>query len=373
MGAAGQRCRTGKSKARGMNAPLLRSRLAVRMADLKDADEVSRLDAWIMAHEQGLPFHRPNWLLAIEEATGQRAHCLIAERAGDIAAILPFHLVHSPLFGRALVSSAFAVGGGIVSNSATATQRLAAEICGLAERWSCPTVELRGGSMPGRCWIEKRDSHANFLKPLQADSEAELLAIPRKQRAEVRKGLENGLAVVTGRTERDLDWHYRVYAESVRNLGTPVYPKGLMAAVLQRFGEDADILTVLHEGQPVASVFSLYHKGIVMPYWGGGVWDARRLRANDVMYYALMDHARNRRCTHFDFGRSKTDSGAYHFKKNWGFEPEPMAYAIHTADGQEPRDINPNSPKYRAQIALWQKLPLPVANYLGPWIAKGLG
>jgi FemAB-related protein (PEP-CTERM system-associated) len=355
-----------------MNAPMLRSKINVRHADLAVVNEVARLDAWVMAHESGLPFHRPKWLKAIEAGTGQEAHCLIAENRGEIAAVLPFHLIHSPLFGRALVSSGFAIGGGILSDSATATRRLAAEICRLAEQWSCPTVELRGGSLPGGDWIEKRDAHANFLKPLQGDDEAELLAIPRKQRAEVRKGLENGLTVETGREQRDRDWHYAIYAESVRNLGTPVFPKSLMASVLDAF-EDADILTVLSDGRPVASVLSLYHNGTVMPYWGGGVWDARRLRANDVMYYALMNHARGRGCTHFDFGRSKVDSGAYSFKKNWGFEPEPMAYAVHTADGQAPRDVNPNSPKYKAQIALWQKLPLSVANTLGPWIAKGLG
>jgi FemAB-related protein (PEP-CTERM system-associated) len=356
-----------------MNAPMLRPKISVRHADLADANEVARLDAWAVAHEGGLPFHRPKWLKAIQAGTGQVAHCLIAESGGEITAILPFHLVHSPLFGRALVSSGFAVGGGILSSSATATRKLAAAICNLAERWSCPTVELRGGSLPGGDWIEKRNAHANFLKSLQADDESELLAIPRKQRAEVRKGLENGLTVETGRGQRDLDWHYAIYAESVRNLGTPVFPKSLMASVIEAFGDEADISTVLHDGRPVASVLSLYHNSTVMPYWGGGVWDARRLRANDVMYYALMNHARRRGCTHFDFGRSKTNSGAYHFKKNWGFDPEPMAYAVHTANGQEPRDVNPNSPKYKAQIALWQKLPLSVANRLGPWIAKGLG
>ena len=356
-----------------MNAPMLGPKLSVRHADLADRSEATRLDAWIMSQENGLPFHRPKWLKAIEVGTGQTAHCLVAEFSGEIAAILPFHLVHSPFFGRALVSSGFAVGGGILSNNATATRTLAAEVCVLAERCSCPTVELRGGAMPGGNWLEKRDTHANFLKALQADDEAELLAVPRKQRAEVRKGLENGLTIETGQAQRDIDWHYAVYSESVRNLGTPVFPRSLMASVLGAFGEEADILTVLSEGRPVASVLSLYHNGTVMPYWGGGVWDARRLRANDLMYYALMKHARQRGCTQFDFGRSKTGSGAYFFKKNWGFEPEPMAYAVHTADGQEPRDVNPNSPKYKAQIAIWQKLPLPVANWLGPWIAKGLG
>ncbi len=356
-----------------MNAPIVRSKIGVRHADLYDANEIARVDAWVMTHESGLPFHRPKWLKAVEAGTGQQAHCLLAESGGEIVAILPFHLVHSPLFGRALVSSGFAVGGGILSDSHNATRRLAMAICDLAEQWSCPTVELRGGALPGGDWIEKCNAHANFLKPLQADEETELLSIPRKQRAEVRKGLENRFIIETGCAQHDRDWHYAIFAESVRNLGTPVFPKALMASVLEAFGNEADILTVLDKKRPVASVLSLYHKGTVMPYWGGGVWDARRLRANDVMYYALMNHALRRGCTHFDFGRSKTGSGAYHFKKNWGFEPEPMAYAIHTADGQEPRDVNPNSPKYRAQIALWQKLPLPVANRLGPWVAKGLG
>ena len=356
-----------------MNAPMPKAKMSVREADLADANEAARLDAWVMQHSGGLPFHRPKWLTAIAAGTGQAAHCLIAETGGEIAAILPFHLVHSPLFGRALVSSGFAVGGGILSDSRVATRKLAAAICDLSVRWSCPTVELRGGSLPGGDWIEKSDAHANFRKALQPDDETELLAIPRKQRAEVRKGLDNCLTIETGREQRDLDWHYAVYAESVRNLGTPVFPRSLMTSVVEAFGDEADILTVLHDGKPVASVLSLYHQGTVMPYWGGGVWDARRLRANDVMYYALMNHARRRACTHFDFGRSKTGSGAFSFKKNWGFDPEPMSYAVHTADGQEPRDVNPNSPKYKAKIAMWQKLPLPIANWLGPWIAKGLG
>ena len=357
-----------------MNAPIIRTRITVRSADLNDVNECARIDAWVMAHPNGSPFHRPKWLKAIEAGTGQSALCLVAEsNGGEIAGLLPMHIMHSPLFGRALVSSGFAVGGGILSDSVTATKRLASAAWNFAERWSCPTVELRGGALPGGDWVEKRDAHANFARALMLDEEQELLAIPRKQRAEVRKGREMGMTVQTGTTMQDRAWHYAIYAESVRNLGTPVFPRSLMTSVLDAFGDEADILTVLHEGRPVASVLSLYHGGTVMPYWGGGISEARKLRANDLMYFALMNHARARGCTHFDFGRSKTGSGAFHFKKNWGFEPEPMAYATRTADGMPPRDVNPNSPKYKAQIAIWQKLPLNVANRIGPWIAKGLG
>ena len=85
-----------------------------------------------------------------------------------------------------------------------------------------------------------------------------------------------------------------------------------------------------------------------------------------------MLHARRRGCDRFDFGRSKTGSGAYDFKRNWGFEPEPLGYATWTAPGAEPRDADPTSSKHSAKIDLWKRLPLPVANLIGPLIARGL-
>jgi FemAB-related protein (PEP-CTERM system-associated) len=158
----------------------------------------------------------------------------------------------------------------------------------------------------------------------------------------------------------------------VRNLGTPVFPRSLFDAVLDEFAEAADILTLRHQGHPVASVLTLYHAGTAMPYWGGGTFAARRLRANERMYFELMRHARRRGCGRFDFGRSKTGSGPYHFKKNWGFVPEPLAYATWTAPGQRARDIDPTSAAYSAKIEIWKRLPLALANRLGPRIARGL-
>lgn len=350
-------------------SPQSQHRIAVRQAGPADAVAVA---AWLDTAPEATAFHRPEWQAAVEAATGHQAVTLLAERAGHLLAVLPLHVVHSPLFGRALVSTGFAVDGGLVGD-AEAAPALYDAARELAVRRNCPTLELRGGPVPaGAGWHVRTDSHAGFVAPLVADDEAQLLAIPRKQRAEVRRGLGNALTVQVGTDANARAMHYRIYAESVRNLGTPVFPRALFDAVLDRFGDDADILTVLDQGQPVASVLSLYHRGAVLPYWGGGVFAARALRANDVMYYALMGHARRRGCDRFDFGRSKVDSGAYHFKRNWGFVPQPLSYAHWTADGAAPRDVNPLSPRYRARIAAWQKLPLAIANRLGPWIARGL-
>lgn len=342
--------------------------LTVRAADLRDPHEVARIDAFVADEPGATPFHRPAWGLAVAAGCNQRAHHLLAERGGRIVAALPLTEIHSPLFGRALVSSGFAVCGGIVSEDRRACAMLAEAAVVLGESLSCGTIDLRGGVLPeGAGWHRDETTYLGFVRPIAADDEAELLAIPRKQRAEVRRALGNGLTVDMG----DADAHYAVYAESVRNLGTPVFPRALFDRVREAL--DADILTVRHDGMPVASVLSLYHRGVVMPYWGGGTAAARGLRANDLMYFALMGHARARGCTHFDFGRSKAGTGAAAFKKNWGFEGQPLAYASHHADGAAPRVINPLDPKYALQVKLWQRLPLAIANRIGPMIARGLG
>ena len=352
-----------------MNAPFTLTREHVRAVDLRQPDEVARIEGFV-ADRHGSVFHRPAWLHAVEQGTGQRARGLVAEKGGELTGWLPLTEVHSPVFGRMLASSGFAVEGGVLAANDVTAVNLCAAAEELAQRLSCTTVELRGG-YAARGWTLRQDSHCGFVAPLAADDAAQLDWIPRKQRAEVRKGLKNDLRVTTGNSADDRAVHHAIYAESVRNLGTPVFPQSLFDTVLDTV--DSDILTVWDGTTPVASVLSLYHDGAVMPYWGGGTWDARRLRANDRMYYELMLHARRRGCDRFDFGRSKTESGAYFFKKNWGFEPEPLSYASWTAPGHEPRDADPTSARHQSRIELWKRLPLALTNRLGPLIARGLG
>lgn len=352
-----------------MNAPV-KAGQQVRALDWRDTGELRRIEGFV-AQTGGSLFHRPAWLQAVAAGTGQRAAGLVCERLGVVTGWLPLTEVRSALFGKALVSSGFAVGGGILADSPDAARALteAAEAHALAGGFS--GIELRGGAIPDH-WQAWSDKHCGFVRPLAASDEAELNAIPRKARAEVRKGLALDHRVTIGRGRADLAAHYACYSESVRNLGTPVFPRRLFAAMLEAFPDSSDILTVWDGETPLASVLSFYHDGAVMPFWGGGVFAARAARANERMYYELMLHARRQGMTRFDFGRSKTGSGPFAFKKNWGFAPEPLTYGAWTAPGAPLRNIDPTDAGYSRKIALWKKLPLPVANTLGPWIARGL-
>jgi FemAB-related protein (PEP-CTERM system-associated) len=336
----------------------VRSELAVREAG---AGDDARIEAFVRTHPDATPFHLPAWSRAVERACGQTAHMLVAERDGVIVGYLPLTAMHSPLFGRALVSTGFGVDGGVLGEG---TDELAAA----ARRLGYPSVELRGGHAPTG-WAIDDTTYLGFARNLAADDEAELLAIPRKQRAEVRKALANDLKVVTGADPALAREHHAIYAESVRNLGTPVFPRALFREMLTAM--DADILTVRHQGRAVASVLSLYFNGTVYPYWGGGTAAARGLRANDLMYFALMRHARARGCARFDFGRSKAGTGPAAFKKNWGFVGVPLSYASWSEGAK--REVNPLNPKYALMVRTWKRLPLPIANLVGPWISRGLG
>ena len=355
-----------------MNAHATFATVAIREADPRV--DGARIAAFVAAHEEGTPFHLAEWSKGVAAGCRQRSHYLIAERAdGEIAGLVPLTAVSSPLFGKALVSAGFGVGGGILAHDLATVRALADAAWSLAGRLGCSNVELRGGASPGAGWRSDDSSYLGFTRALGQSDDAQLSAIPRKQRAEVRRSFGNDLEIATGTSARDLADHYAVYSESVRNLGTPVFPRTLFREVLRSLGTSADILTVRHEGGAVASVLSLYWNGTVYPYWGGGTAAARALRANDAMYFALMNHARARGCTRFDFGRSKVGTGAAAFKKNWGFEGEPLAYHSRTAEGAIRREVNPLNSKYAAKIALWTRLPLPIANLIGPLIARGLG
>ncbi|HSK41911.1 MAG TPA: GNAT family N-acetyltransferase [Arenibaculum sp.] len=171
----------------------------------------------------------------------------------------------------------------------------------------------------------------------------------------------------------DVDRLYAVFSQSNRNLGTPVMPRRWFRSLVEEFPGETEILTVLKDRRPLSSVLSFRFRDAIMPYYGGGTREARAAGANDLMYWSVMCRAADAGLAWFDFGRSKTGSGAFAFKKNWGFEPEPLAYSYRLLTLDRLPDNNPNNPRYRRAIAAWKRLPLPVSRFLGPMIARNLG
>ncbi len=327
-------------------------------------------DDYVERSEEATFFHRAGWREVIGRSFGHQTYYLYAEKNGAVTGILPLVHINSLLFGNSLCSTSFCVYGGIVADDSETATALDRKACELAAELGVDYLEMRNKSRktPERPY---KELYVTFRKELLATEEANIQAIPRKQRAMVRKGINAGLISVT---DDDTDRFYQAYSESVRNLGTPVFSKRFFINLKDVFGDDCEILTVVDkQGQLISSVMSFYFKEEVLPYYGGGTDAARSVQGNDFMYWEVMRRAVARGCKIFDYGRSKEGTGSYRFKKHWGFEPQPLYYEFKLVNATELPDVNPLNPKYRLFIAAWKKLPLFASQTVGPWLAKDLG
>lgn len=328
-------------------------------------------DRFVNETEQATFFHRSGWQMVLEQAFGHRTHYLLAEHDGALVGILPLARIKSFLFGNALISTPFCVYGGTVATNEVAAHLLEQEAHVLAQRLGVDYLEIRSTTPMQPPWVSK-DLYCTFKKEIFADATANLNAISRKQRAEVRRGISQGL---TGEIDQEVaQTCYDVYSESVRNLGTPVFPRRYFSILKQIFGNECDALVIRHQARPVAAVLNFYFRDHVLPYYGGGIGAGRKLGATHFMYWDLMNRAAQMRGIRmFDFGRSKVGSGSYDFKRYFGFEPQKLHYSYMLKPGHEMPNLSPNNPKYRAMIRVWQKLPLGVSRWIGPLFAKYLG
>ncbi len=344
--------------------------ITVKQLQSDDTSTQSRWDSFVLSCPEATFFHRAAWQKLMREVFKHPAYFLYAECDGEIQGVLPLAEVKSRLFGHALVGLPFAVYGGVAASNAEAADALENEAQRLAQVLGAEHLELRNMRPRHLDW-PKQDLYVTFRKEIFADDETNMLAIPRKQRAMVRKGMKNALV---SQIDSNVDRFFALYANNVHRHGTPALPKRYFEALCQTFGKDCEVLTVVSpEGKLLSSVLTFYFRDEVLPYYAGDDESARDLAANDFKYWELMRRASARGCRLFDYGRSKVGTGPYSFKKNWGFEPQPLHYEFCLYKRDAIPQNNPNNVKYQLLIKAWRRMPLSWANALGPHIVRCLG
>lgn len=337
---------------------------------LHDTANAARWDAFVLACPEATFFHRAGWQNIIADVFQHGTYFLYAEVDGAIVGVLPLGHVNSWLFGNALTGLPFAVYGGVAASNQYAADALEQEAQRLARELGVDHLELRNVEARHAEW-PKQDIYVTFRKEIQPTEEANMQAIPRKQRAMVRKGIKNELV---SHIDPTVDRFFALFADNVHRHGTPAMPKKYFQALQKEFGQDCEVLTVTtHDGKPLSSVLSFYFRDEVLPYYAGDDEAARDLAANDFKYWELMRRACARGLKVFDYGRSKLGTGPYAFKKNWGFEPQPLHYEYCLYKRDAIPQNNPNNAKYKLMISTWRRLPIGLANWLGPFVVRNLG
>jgi FemAB-related protein (PEP-CTERM system-associated) len=329
-----------------------------------EASDATEWDEFVHRHPEGSPFHLVAWKKSIEETFGYRPLYLVAADQAGIRGVLPLFLVQNLLVGKALISSPFAVYGGVLADGDESRNALKEHLQRLGSLLPVDYVELRN-AYPGQCvGLSSVCRYVTFTQRIGSDEAAVLEAIPRKTRYMVRKSLKNKFS--TRRQATDFLAFEKLYSENLKRLGTPSFPPKHFERLIANFGPGVDIREVLLEGTVAAAVMTFYFRDQVLPYYGAADPRFNALAPSNYMYFDQMRWAAQNGYQIFDFGRSKKESGSFDFKAHWGMQMRDLPYEILLVNRKELPHYSPNNPRFRAAIKLWQRLPLPVTRVLGP-------
>jgi FemAB-related protein (PEP-CTERM system-associated) len=349
------------------------SRLAARGAGLglevAVAGESDRLDwdRYVTAHPDAVGYHEWAWRGVFERTFGHRSVYLIAREHGRVAGVLPIVEMRSRLFGHHMTSLPFVnYGGALAANDAAARALLDAAVSA-AREGGAGHIELRhfGRRFPA---LPVKQHKVTMRLPLAAGMWDRF---DRKVRNQVRKAEKSELTAIQGGLDL-LDDFYTVFARNMRDLGTPVYSRRLFEEILRAFPDRARLTIVRLRDIPVAAGLSYRTRGVTEVPWASSIREYNNLCPNHLLYWRIIEAAQADGCDTMDFGRSTPDEGTFKFKEQWGASPVPLYWEYWLRDGVQLPDQSPKNPKFRMAVAAWRRLPLPVANFLGPRIVRSI-
>ena len=338
---------------------------------LKNPHDEAMWDHFVLGHPQASGYHTLAWRRVISKAFGHRTCYLMArDEGGMVQGVLPLVLTKSPMFGCFLTSMAFFNYGGVLADRADVRLALLAAAAETARHVGAAHIELRQAEPIETDW-PVRSRKVSMRLALSPDYETLLKAFPSKLRSQIRRAQKEGMDVRVGGEEL-LEDYYRVFARCMRDLGTPVYEKGFFQSIVETFPKEVRLCVVSLKGIPLASGLLYGFRSTLEIPWAASDKRFSRLAPNMLLYAAVLEFACREGFKEFDFGRSSVNSGTYRFKQQWGAHPRQLHWYYWLAGGQSIPELNPDNSKFKAAISIWQQLPLPVTNLIGPHIVKYL-
>lgn len=325
-------------------------------------------DEFAQGHPHASPFHLIAWKNTIEETFGYRAIYLTASEGDRVQGILPLFYVRNPVIGKALISSPFAVYGGVLAKSPAVARRLYDRAILLGEKLSVDYVEFRN-AFPEQCVGTPNVSrYVTFVQEVDADEESLLASLPKKTRNTVRKSLKQSFTTRRRATDpTNLD---RVHSRNMRRLGTPCFPREYFERLQANFGEMVDIREVRLEEEVVAVSLSFLFRDQMHTYHAAAETRYNSLAPNTFLYYDQLRWAGQNGFKVFDFGRSKRDTGAFEFKKHWNTRMRELPYEIVLIKRKNLPNFSPANPRFRMAIRVWRGLPLPVSRLMSRFVLR---
>ena len=311
------------------------------------------------------------WLAILRNAFGHEPILLIALQNGEYAGHLALCSVESKLFGRFLVSLPFINSAGVRAVDSSFAAALIGRAVELADDIDVRFLELRHEQAIDHPALTETMSHKVHMRLALPNTSDELMtSLKSKRRSQLKNGLKRDFEFAWGGEERLGDF-YRVFSRNMRDLGTPVYSKALFREILTQHGAVAELCCAYDGARPIAAALLIHGAGTTEVPSASSLREYNPSNVNMAMYWHLLTRAIDRGQATFDFGRSTIDGSTFAFKKQWGATPSPANWQYHVRHGTI-NAARPDNTRYNMAIRLWKRLPLAIANQLGPRIVRGI-
>ncbi|MCA0911884.1 FemAB family XrtA/PEP-CTERM system-associated protein [Marinobacter nauticus] len=336
-----------------------------------DWSRKAEIDQYVTSHEAASIWHTPSALDFIVHIYGHSARYLVAtDESNKIIGVFPLVQLNSRLFGNLIVSTPYYNYGGILADSPEVARRLLEEAIRWRNAIGSQSIELRHVNDSGlNC--TKRQDKLTFWLPLPAEDQILWDSFQPKVRAQIRRGEKQKPDFLIGKHEL-LDEFYRVFSRNMRDLGTPVYEKAFFSGLLNYLSDNAWLVVVRMDRQPVGCAFITGFRGRMEIPWASTLREYNYTGINMMMYWRILKHAVSNGYQLFDFGRCSKDAGTYRFKQQWGAVPVQLNWDYALSEGAEPPGLNPDNPKFQFLIGVWKRLPVWVSRLIGPPVVKYL-
>lgn len=321
----------------------------------------------ILKEAEGATFcHLPGWRQVMEGAMGHE-YLFLAARSeeGELLGGLPLVRMRSPFFGHHLVSVPFLNYGGPLGLEGV-RKALAEAAKRLAEESGADRLVLRSRTALS---VDLDPGRDKVMVRLELGDDPEALwthGFPSKLRSQIRRPQKAGMTCRFGPGERHA--FYRVFAENMRDLGTPVHSRRLFDALAEVFPEEVVFGVVYHRELPVAGGCGFLWGGELEMTWASALREYNSMAPNMLLYWSFMEKAIERGAALFNFGRCTPGGGTHRFKSQWGGEDTPLAWLEWDRHGSgEP---SADSWAYGVATRVWKRLPLALANRIGPFVSR---
>ncbi len=336
-----------------------------------NSEQLAQWDQYVESHPEGCIYHLSAWQSIIKKQFGHESFYHISKNeSNDINGLLPVVQLKSTLFGNYMVSVPYFNYGGVIANDNKVAINLMQQAGELAKNKSSSHVEFRDTQMYEGNWGLREDKVVMLLD-LPAESETLWKDIGTKVRAQVKRPQREPVSSKHGGLDL-LDDFYQVFAQNMRDLGTPVYSKKFFKSILETFPNNAHIVCIYHNDKPAAAGFLMGYKNRMEIPWASALREFNKISVNMFLYWEVLKFSIEQGYQQFDFGRSTVNAGTYRFKKQWGAKPKQLYWHYWLAGGQDVPKMNPDNPKYKLVISIWQKLPVWLTKIIGPAIVKSL-